>query len=417
MQVYEAQTLNENLNDAICNYISHYSSITLDYDSTSDLVRQKISLPDFVRQYRNVLSQNASTSSGAIGDSSPADRFETLEDADVEYIVSSYAYEVILKYDEYNVLPVVRTTSAMETSLWLTRRLRPNLLQYLEGHCWLLSYLLQRMHNENPTILENSCDNTRRTACLENLLNSSWVGKLKSLFNGNQTLAAIHDSMPAYKLWRHLEYESDNCNWESSLEILNALADNVTRYNIELLRFKDLILSHVLSNLVDFSTTKVLQYLYQIRDIHILAQTILHNVNKWPMNVCEHALFHALQHEHSHSLPAHCKHRMNGILCRITIFHKMIPYCVSKSNSTWYDVVYCTEKIDPFQIIKSLINADQFELCLEWLECQAFSLEIQPSVIQDFLIGLLRNEQRDFDQALKVRCAALLKMLLITKFQ
>lgn len=401
MQVYETQTLNESLNDAIRDYISHYSTKSLYDDSTSELTRQKISLPDLVRQYRNMLSQNTSTGVGANGNSLSMDGLETLEDADVEYIASSYAYELILEYVEHNV-PVVRTTNTTEISLWQTRRLRPNLLQYLESRCWLLSYLLQRMHNENPTILENSYDNTRRTACLENLLNSSWVQKLKPLFNGNQTLAAIHDSIPAHELWRYFEHEGDNCNWESSLEILNALADNVTRYNTELLRFKDLILSHVLSNLTVLSTTKVLQYLYQIKDIHILAQTILHNINKWPMNMCEHALFHALQHEHSHRLPAHCKHRMNGILCRITIFHKMIPYCVSKSNSTWYDVVYCTEKIDPFQIIRSLINADQFELCLEWLECQAFSLEIQPSMIQDFLIGLLKNEQRDFDQALKV---------------
>ncbi|EFN75932.1 Zinc finger FYVE domain-containing protein 26 [Harpegnathos saltator] len=395
IRVYETQTLNESLNVAIRDYVSHYSS-RLGDDSIADLARRKISLPDFVRQYRNVSSQNASA--GTM--SALADGLETLEDADVEYIAFNYAYEVILKYHEHKA-PVVRPTDAMETSLWQTRRLRPNLLQYLEGHCWLLSYLLQRMHNESPTILENSCDNTRRTACLENLLNSPWVDRLKPLFDGNQTLAAIHDSVPAHELWKHFERRGDNYNWENSLKILNALADNVTRYNKELLRFKDLLLSHVLSNLGVLSTTRVLQYLYQIKDVHILTQTILHNINKWPMNVCEHALFHALQHEHSHRLPAHCKHRMNGILCRITIFHKMIPYCVSRSNSTWYDVVYCTDKIDPFQIIKSLINADQFELCLEWLECQAFSLEIQPSVIQDFLIGLLKNEEHDFDQALK----------------
>ncbi|XP_032664873.1 zinc finger FYVE domain-containing protein 26 homolog isoform X2 [Odontomachus brunneus] len=398
IRVYETQTLNKSLNDAIRDYISHYSTKSPYDDSTPELTKQKITLPDLVRQYRNALSQNASTGVGANGNS--MDGLETLEDTDVEYIASSYAYEVILEYVEHNA-PVVRITNATEMSLWQTRRLRPNLLQYLESRCWLLSYLLQRMHNENTTILENNYDNTRRTACLENLLNSLWVQKLKPLFNGNQTLAAIHDSVPVHELWRYFEHEGDNRNWESSLEMLNALADNVTRYNTELLRFKDLILSHVLSNLAVLSTTKVLQYLYQIKDIHILAQTILHNINKWPMNMCEHALFHALQHEHSHRLPTHCKHRMNSILCRITIFHKMIPYCVSKSNSTWYDVVYCTEKIDPFQIIKSLINADQFELCLEWLECQAFSLEIPPSMIQDFLIGLLKNEQGDFDQALK----------------
>lgn len=80
----------------------------------------------------------------------------------------------------------------------------------------------------------------------------------------------------------------------------------------------------------------------------------------------------------------------------------MFPYCITKPNETWYNIAYCTEKIDTLQIIKSLINADKYELCLEWMECQAFSLEIHPSVTQEFLIGLLKSESQNFKQTLKV---------------
>nr|XP_012226480.1 PREDICTED: uncharacterized protein LOC105674602 [Linepithema humile] len=402
IRVYETQTLNESLNDAVRDYITHYSSASLESSAGSPTTKRKISLPHLVRQYRNAFSHNAEIgATNADGSPAPIDGFQVLNE-DVEYIASNYTYEVILKYSEHNLVSQSRITDTAETSLWQTRTLRPSLLQYLENHCWLLSYLVQRMHNENPTISENSCDNIERTACLENLLNSPWIDKLKPLFKDNQTLTAMHDgTIPAQELWRHFQLEGEDGNWQNSLETLNALADSVVRCDTELQRFKDLILSHVLSNPGVLSVTKMLQHLYQIKDIHILAQTILHNVNKWPMNVCEHALLHALQHEDNHKLPAHCKHRMNGVLCRITIFHKMVPYCVSKSNSTWHDVVYCTERVDSFEIIKSLVIADQYELCLEWLECQAFSLEIQPIVMQDFLIGLLRNEQQEFEQALK----------------
>lgn len=403
LQVYEAQTLNNTLNDAAHDYIAYYSSVSPD-DKSVD--RRKICLPDLVRRYQNTFSRNSdinATNRRLL----PTDDFEKLNgDVDVEYTTSNYMYEVILKYSEHDISSVT-TTNVIQTSLWQTRKLRPSLLQYLERHCWLLSYLIQRMCNENPTILENNYDNIKRTACLENLLNSSWVDKLKLLFHNNQTLAAIHDNVPMHELWHYFGLGRDH-NWQNSLDILNALADNIMKCNTELQRFKDLILSHILCNLDVVSTPKMLQYLYKIKDIHILAQIILHNVNKWPMILCEHALSHALQHEHSHKLPVHCKHRMNGILCRITIFHKMIPYCMSGSNNTWYDIVYCTEKIDPFEIIKSLIDADQFELCLEWLECQAFSLEMQTPVIQDFLIGLLKNEQQGFKQALKVRYTKIL---------
>lgn len=388
-------------------YISHYSSRSPGDDIAADgSTRRRISLPDLVRQYRNAFAQssNVGASADASADSSLVDGLEILnEDANVEYIAPDYAYEVVLTYSERNVSSVGQPALnvAEISSSWQTRRLRPNLLQYLEGHSWLLSYLLQRLHKvESPTILESSCDSTRRTACLENLLNSPWVDKLKPLFDDNRTLTAISDGIPARELWRYFEHRREDYDWEDSLAILDALADNAMRRDSELLRLRDLILSHLLSDPMAGarSTARMLRYVYQIEDIHILTRTILHNINKWPINVCEHALLHALQHEHNRRLPAHCVQRMNDFLCRITIFHKMIPYCVSRSNSTWYDVAYCTEKIDPSQIIKSLINADQFELCFEWLKCQAFSLEMRPTMIQDLLIGLLRNE-RNLDEA------------------
>ncbi|XP_018400391.1 PREDICTED: zinc finger FYVE domain-containing protein 26 [Cyphomyrmex costatus] len=398
IRVYETQTLNDALNDATHDYFAYYSSISPNNESV-DGSKQKISLPNFVRQYQNTFSRDTDGETNANRNlPSIADLEKLNKDINIEYMTSNYTYEVILKYSKCNISNVT-TTNLVQTSCWQTRILRTSLLQYLERHCWLVSYLVQRMHNENPTILENY-DNISRIACLENLVNSPWVNKLKLLFNNNQILTAIHDNVPEHELWHYFELTEDH-NWQDSLEMLNALADIIIKYSTELQHFKDLILSHMLSNLGVLSVTSMLQYLYQIKNIHILTQTILHNVNKWPTILCEHALCHALQHEHSHKLPVHCKHRMNNILCRITIFHKMIPYCMSRSNSTWYDIVYCTEKIDPFEIIKSLIDADQFELCLEWMECQAFSLEMQIPVSQDFLTGLLKNEQQGFKQALK----------------
>ncbi|XP_039315067.1 uncharacterized protein LOC105198485 isoform X2 [Solenopsis invicta] len=399
IRVYEAQTLNDALDDAARDYIAYYSAISPDNKLVG--LRQKIDLPDLVKRYQDTFSRNIDVGVTNTNRSlPPIVGFEEFnENVDVEYTTPSYTYEVILKYSKHSVSSVA-TANVAQTSVWQTQTLRSSLLQYLERHCWFLSYLVQRMHNENPTILENNFDNLERIACLENLLNSPWVDKLKVLYNNNRTLAAVHDSMPLHELWHYFELKIDH-SWHISLEILNALDDSVVKCNTELQRFKDLILSHTLSNLGVLSITRMLQYLYQINDIHVLAQTILHNISKWPMILCEHALSHALQHDHSHKLPTHCRHRMNGVLCRIMIFHKMIPYCMSRSNSTWYDIVYCTEKINPFEIMKSLIDAEQYKLCLEWLECQAFSLEMQTPVIQDILTGLLKNEQQGFKQALK----------------
>lgn len=400
--MYEAEKLDKNLNDAMRDYVSYYLlAVSLDDDDLTNnpTMKQKISFTDVPQQYYHNAFITQNTDININKNLLPTDEFEILN-KHIDYIACDYTYEVVLRYSEHDISRI-RTTNTMEPSLWQIRMLRPSLLQYLERHCWLLSYLVQRMHNENSTILENNYDNIKCTVCLENLLNSPWINKLKLLFDNNQTLTAIHDSISVHELWHYFDQKRDH-NMQNSLEILNALADSIIKHDTELQRFKDLILSHILSNSDVLSVMNMLQYLYQIKDIHILVQTTLHNVNKWSINVCEHALYHALQHEHNYKLPAYCKRRINSILHRIAIFHKMIPYCASKSNSTWYDIMYCTEKINSFEIIKSLIYTDQFELCLEWLECQAFSLKIQSPMIQDFLIGLLKNKQQDFQQALKV---------------
>lgn len=221
---------------------------------------------------------------------------------------------------------------------------------------------------------------------------------MKLFFDNNQALAAILERIPVQKLWSHFEIATKENEWCACLKLINALPDNLV-INTELECFKDKVLSCIVSK-EDIPCTEILQYLYQIRDIYVLSQTVLYNIDRWHVIICENALLYAVHHVDSYKLPVHCKHQLNEVLHRVIIFHKMLPYCVTKPNGSWYDVAYCTAKIEPFKIVTSLIHADKFELCLEWLESQAFSLEIHPSVTEDLLMGLLKNESQNFEQTL-----------------
>ena len=361
-------------------------------------------LPKIVEQYQISISQSSKNNSSSNSRTlfSINDYFKSFnEDVTIEYMPLSYSYNVILKYSNYSNTYHHKQINQCKIS-WKNYSIRSNLLQYLESQCWVVSYLLQRINNENPTILKNSCDNLKRTACLENLLTSKEAKELKLLFDNNQTLAVIFEAISIQKLWSHFEFMLKGDEWDSCLRLVNALPAHIT-LNSELQCFRDKVLSHIISKQNTAFNTQILEYLYQIKDVYILSQTVLYNVNKWHINICENALLYTVHHVDNYKLPIHCKLQLNEILHRVLIFHKMLPYCIIKSNETWYDIAYCTEKVNPLQIIKSLINADKFEFCLEWMECQAFSLEIHPSVTQDFLIGLLRNESQNFKQTLKVR--------------
>ncbi|KAF3429244.1 hypothetical protein E2986_00734 [Frieseomelitta varia] len=402
IQVCNTKSLDEDLTNAFHEYLNYYSC---EESTQSTEIQKIILLPKIVEQYQISISQssknNSSSNSGTLF--SINDYFKSFnEDVTIEYMPLSYSYNVILKYSNYsNTLIHYSNKQINQCKIsWKNYSIRSNLLQYLESQCWVVSYLLQRINNENPTILKNSCDNLKCTACLENLLTSKEAKELKLLFDNNQTLAVIFEAISTQKLWSHFEFMLKGDEWDSCLRLVNALPAHIT-LNSELQCFRDKVLSHIISKQNTAFNTQILEYLYQIKDVYILSQTVLYNVNKWHINICENALLYTVHHVDNYKLPIHCKSQLNEILHRVLIFHKMLPYCIIKSNETWYDIAYCTEKVNPLQIIKSLINADKFEFCLEWMECQAFSLEIHPSVTQDFLIGLLRSESQNFKQTLK----------------
>ncbi|XP_076765550.1 zinc finger FYVE-type containing 26 spastizin [Xylocopa sonorina] len=404
IRICNADSLNEDLTNAFTEYLEHYSS-SCEKPTQSTEKQKLILLPEIAERYETFISQNLRTNLQAGSNNndivSISDYFKSTDETIiVQYIRWTYSYSIVLKYSNNSNVHHHKQINQHKSSL-KTYSMTSTLLQYLEGQCWIVSYLLQRIHNVNPTILEKNYDNLKRTAGLENLVTSSWVNELKSLFENNQTFAAIIETIPIQRLWSHFELLLKKDEWDTCLKLINALPSCVT-LSTELQCFKDKVLNYIVSKRhTTLLNTEILQYLYQIKDIHILSQTVLYNINRWHVNICENALLYTVHHMDNYKLPIHCKLQLNEVLHRVQIFRKMLPYCVIKSNGTWYDIAYCTEKVEPLQIIKSLMNSDKFELCLEWMECQAFSLELHPLVTQEFLIGLLKSEPQNYAQTLK----------------
>lgn len=394
IRVYHEKTLKQELRRCMIDYLNFHSNQVLKDESS------KLYLPDIVRRYDEFCVNN------------PQDDLflarDYLEGFNIEYLDVEYTCEIVLKYEERIRRPITQCKEYNDCSyLWPINETK---LQYLENRCWIISYLVEKIHKGRLAI------DSKRTSCFVNLLQSSWIDKLKIFFNNNETLTAIRGLMTVEDFWIRLENASKNDQWISCLEIIDSLDNEFLLRNLEIRCCKDKILSHLVTTKGELSGEMILSYIYQIENIRVLVQTVLHNIKKWPLNVCENSLLHALHHKNK-ELPGHCEIQMEEYLCRIRIFQKMLPYCVDYKNGiSWYDVVYCTEKTDLSYTVKCLIEADEFELCLEWLECQHFPLKLDFSLTLNLLMGLLKNDKKGASKLLRVlplnRSLKLCKVLL-----
>lgn len=326
-----------------------------------------------------------------------------LQDKNVSYEELTSKYEILLNYGQEEMTDSLDRVE--DPSDYKIQPVEPNVLRYLEGHCWLLACLVQSITEDDSISLKLEGEDSSRIRCLRNMLTSPWTETTKVLFGGNQTLASIQENISTRDLWLFLEKTLKENPVHDCLQLVRAIPDRLLLSNVELQLFKDKILASLITR-ENLDDEEVLQLVYQIRDITVLAQTILSSLQKWPVNVCRETLMHALHHKDKDKLPDHCRLHMNETLCRVNIFQKMLPHFTKEmrdKNMTWYDVVYCTPKTDPVHIVQSLIEGQKFELCLEWIEHQVFSSKIQSLVTQDLLIGLLKNEEGDFENASKVR--------------
>ncbi|XP_043461874.1 zinc finger FYVE domain-containing protein 26 homolog [Leptopilina heterotoma] len=384
IKVYSPRTLNDDLNKSLLDYLEHYKSES----------KNSHQFPEIIQRFTNNRERNYHQN----------EEFnETLKSIlnifnQMETSPSVYEYEIKFTYSQNE--KNANSEKMYSPSEWKTRIIKPSLLRYLEEHCWLLSYLVERIHQENSKIFQNH--ENQRIACLENLLNSKWTKILSSLFDENCVLASVNENLSQSALWHYFHNSLKEKNYHLCLSIINALPDYYLAKNTELQCFKDRILSLMSANV---NPEEIMMYIYQINDINTLVQTIMENMHHWPMEICEEALNHSLNHNHSQLLPQHCKIRMNETLCRVRIFRKISPYCmddINLKNANWLDVVNCTEKTDPARVIQTLVQENKFELCLEWLEFQSFSSEMHTLITQDLFQGLLKNDQLDFNHARKL---------------
>lgn len=413
LQVYDSRNLDEALNTAIQNYIGHYHFI----DSATDETKIDVCwLPESVRRYQDFLLGNTSLLCQNFGshfdESFILRKFLNVGENNLEfkYRPQLHQYEIRLNYcqDSCSTAKLIDASRRWSNNFVVSKRpirmVDRNLIHYFEGHCWLLSYLVQKIHEKSPTMAAKVYDNSGRCVCLENLLRSPWTEILRTTFKENQMLLGMHENVSPKELWMYFENFIKKEKWKLCLYVINCLPDNLTKYSEMMDCLKDKVLNALLSS-QDLESNEIMKCLRQIMNIHVLANTILSNLKRWPIEACESALTHVLNHSEKNELPIQCKMQLEATLCKVSAFRKMFPYFANNTDTqhlTWYAIAYPTNKTDLLKIIKCMIDANKFELCFEWLKYHTISVDMQSLVTENLLLGLLENDRHDFEPPAKV---------------
>jgi hypothetical protein len=140
---------------------------------------------------------------------------------------------------------------------WKHRVVLDSVLKFLECHCWVLSLLVQKIHQEkslraspaNEMLLHKMVD--ERTKCLEQLFRSKWVDALKPVFDNNAIVTALHSKPDMVELWSLLNNLVKKEEWHQCAEILWALPETELLDDPKLQKFHDIVMYEQASKLPD----------------------------------------------------------------------------------------------------------------------------------------------------------------------
>lgn len=161
-------------------------------------------------------------------------------------------FGILLDYNSVEVdpssnVPMPTGNCDVCADVWKYRVVQNPVVKFLECHCWLLSLLVQKVHEDEP-LHASPVNGTsykitgERTKYLEQLLRSKWVGALKPIFQNNLMIAALHSEPRMEDLWCLLDCLVKKQDWHQCAEILWALPETKLLSEPKLQTFHDMVM-------------------------------------------------------------------------------------------------------------------------------------------------------------------------------
>ncbi|XP_069671907.1 uncharacterized protein Sptz isoform X2 [Periplaneta americana] len=306
--------------------------------------------------------------------------------------------------DSKNNVPI--SNCHLVDDVWKHRVVQDPIVKFLESHCWLLSLLVQRIHQEkslhaspvNETLSQNIIDG--RIKCLEQLFRSEWVNALKPLYQNNLIVTALNSKPNIKEFWCILDKLMKKQDWKQCTRILWALPERELLNDPKLQTLHDIAMFEQASNLITEGNTSPWWFCQHIEDVCVQAQCLLKHLPHWPGHGCQDALKCVLGN-HQQKLADESKSQLLEMLHKISIYEKILPFTDSASVKTWYDVK-CASENNPGLIMDLLMEAKEFQICIEWAKQHKIATQAHHLIDSRFVLLILEYESSNFVAATKL---------------
>lgn len=256
-------------------------------------------------------------------------------------------------------------------------------INYVLVHNWVIANLLKKIGNDSyeDNALQQSFTTTSRTQYLDTYLQEDKFEILKELFDGNKLIAALQTHYDICKIHDRLNKLLINNQLEECLKLIYTLPERLTSMHCFLF-LKDQILLKLSSRDNDCDNWK---YFLLIKNEELCANSIFEHLKYWTYEGAIEVLQYFVN-KHVGVITTY-KKECTKWLNSIPIYEKIAKIL----GVLMWSEVYATSLEDPEIVLQSLLDAQEFEICLQWTSLHTVSENIKNLVKTSLIKQVLQN--------------------------
>ncbi|XP_075222931.1 zinc finger FYVE-type containing 26 spastizin [Lycorma delicatula] len=255
---------------------------------------------------------------------------------------------------------------------WKKQEIKESVLKYFTVRSPVVGMLVQKLHCIERA--EEILNDAEPYHYLEDELSSERINILSHIFNDNQVVATLQNYPNTEVLWDWLDNTLLNNDLEKSLEMISALPEIIFQNEPNICKLKDLLYFKLASIKADGW-----RWCQRIKNIQLMANGVLNNLQNWSLPNALVALQTLLTQP---GLTANKLKIAEELFSDISICQQVLLIC---GGEDWQKIY----KSDCWCVLEKLLDANNFELALKWMQMHKI-----PSLNQNYdnkwkLIGRL----------------------------
>ncbi|GBP79999.1 Zinc finger FYVE domain-containing protein 26 homolog [Eumeta japonica] len=279
----------------------------------------------------------------------------------------------------------------------------PQSITYIVLHNWVLAHIVKKIHVSSvESNLQQSID--ARTKYINNYMDLQRFGCTKVLFGDNRYLASLHTTIDLDKLFVFLKKLIEGGKILKCLHVIDALSEHQLLNSTSLMNLRDLILFKLAIHPQVEANWK---YCEHLACPELKVSLALNNLDSWPYEGAMEVMHYIRFLLDPVSSDEGLYERAKDWMLKMPLYDQIASIM---GLGSWYHA-YEKSTGCPEDIIESLMDNQQFRLCLEWADVHNVSEHMKSLIV----LNLLRQMFEYTNQATPTYVKELLSRLPVSQ--